>query len=225
MLEKGLLIRGSSWAVAFLLIGQDIQYVAYPTTAHSVQLCVSTVGTRYSSELLVLKVQHSRYTWTCRSNFPTFILCSWTFYATELMLLHNPSPLHQVRTIIHVLFFYYAGTYPAWVVPSFFQVLLVYTWTTTHVYGRALRLKMGVQIRCNTFRRQPLYPLSYWDGSGGYLWLEITSSSRSCCGLSRFRLLKLIDYTKPRRCRSFVSAPLTASFGHWDHGGAVFLGV
>ena len=167
MWEKGLLIWVLSWAVAFLLIGQDIQYVAYPTTAHSVQFCVATVGTRYSSKLLVLKVQHSRYTWTCRSNFPTFILCSWAFYATELMLLHNPSPLHQVRTIIHVLLFYYGGTYPAWAVPSFFQlffqVLLVYTWTTTHVYGRDLRLKMGVQIRCNTFRRQPLYPLSYWD--------------------------------------------------------------
>jgi len=26
---------------------------------------------------------------------------------------------------------------------------------------------MGVQIRCNTFRRQPLYPLSYWDGRMG----------------------------------------------------------
>ena len=218
MWEKGLLIWGLSWAVAFLLIGQDIQYVAYPTTAHSVQFCVATVGTRYSSKLLVLKVQHSRYAWTCRSNFPTFIFCSWTFYTTELMLLHNPSPLHQVRTIIHVLLFYYGGTYPAWAVPSFFQlffqVLLVYTWTTTHVYGRDLRLKMGVQIRCNTFRRQPLYLLSYCDESGGYLWLEITSTSRSYCGLSRFRLLKLIDYTKPRRCRSFVSAPLTASFGH-----------
>jgi len=167
MWEKGLLIWGFSWAVAFLLIGQDIQYVAYPTTAHSVQFCVATVGTRYSSKLLVLKVQESRQTWTCRSNFPTFIICSWAFYATELMLLHNPSPLHQVRTIIHVLLFYYGGTYPAWAVPSFFQlffqVLLVYTWTTTHVYGRDLRLKMGVQIRCNTFRRQPLYPLSYWD--------------------------------------------------------------
>ena len=44
----------------------------------------------------------------------------------------------------------------------FFQILLVHPWTTMDVYGRDLRLKMGAQIRCNTFRRQPLYPLSYW---------------------------------------------------------------
>ena len=92
MWEKGLLIWGFSWAVAFLLIGQDIQYVAYPTTAHSVQFCVATVGTRYSSKLLVLKVQEPRQAWTCRPNFPTSILCSWTFYTTELMLLHSPTP-------------------------------------------------------------------------------------------------------------------------------------
>ena len=36
----------------------------------------------------------------------------------------------------------------------FFQVLLVYPWTTTHVYGRDLKLKMGVQIRNNTFCMQ-----------------------------------------------------------------------
>ena len=111
--EKGLLIWGPSCAVAFLLIGQDIQYVAYPTTAHSVQFCVATVGTRYSSKLLVLKVQESRQTWTCRPDFSASIFCSWTFYTTELMLLHNPTPLHQVRTIIHALLFYYGSTYPA----------------------------------------------------------------------------------------------------------------
>ena len=143
MWEKGLLIWGLSWAVAFLLIGQDIQYVAYPTTAHSVQFCVATVGTRYSSKLLVLKVQHSRYTWTCRSNFPTFILCSWAFYATELMLLHNPSPLHQVRTIIHVLLFYHGGTYPAWAVPSFSQVPLTYLWTYGNIIEKTFRIVEG----------------------------------------------------------------------------------
>ena len=168
-----------SWAVAFLLIGQDIQYVAYPTTVHSVQFRVATVGTRYNSELLVLKVQEPRQAWTCRPDFSTSIFCSWTFYTTELMLLHNPTPLHQVRTIIHALLFYYGGTYPAWVVPSFFQlffqVLLVYTWTTTHVYGRDLRLKMGVQIRCNTFRRQPLCPLSYWGMKPWYQESEANS--------------------------------------------------
>ena len=62
MLGEGFINWGPSSAVAFLLIGQDIQYVAYPTTAHSVQFCVATVGTRYSSELLVLKVQESRQT-------------------------------------------------------------------------------------------------------------------------------------------------------------------
>ena len=43
---EGFINWGPSSAVAFLLIGQDIQYVAYPTTAHSVQFCVATVGTR-----------------------------------------------------------------------------------------------------------------------------------------------------------------------------------
>ncbi len=44
----------------------------------------------------------------------------------------------------------------------FFQVPLVHPWTTMDAQGIVLRLKMRVQIRCNTFRRQPLCPLSYW---------------------------------------------------------------
>ena len=94
--KKGLIIWEPSWAITFLLIGEHIQYGAYPTTAHSVQLRVATVGTRYGSKLLVLKVQEPRHAWTCRSNFSTFILRSWAFYATELMPLHNPTSLHPV---------------------------------------------------------------------------------------------------------------------------------
>ena len=43
-----------------LSISQNIQYVAYPATVHPVQFGVATVGTRYSSELLILKVQEPR---------------------------------------------------------------------------------------------------------------------------------------------------------------------
>ena len=49
----------------------------------------------------------------------------------------------------------------------FFQVLLVHPWTTMDAQGIVLRLKMRVQIRNNTFRRQPLYPLSYWGVKTG----------------------------------------------------------